>query len=67
MASIGHHLARRAFDVTQDSFRASQSTNPADEPQDDARKQRLTWGIALIWVTAIIFMAIMSAVSQAWA
>lgn len=71
MASIGHHLVRRAFDVTNEHFnsptgslRAGQGVNPADEPQDDTREQWATFGIALFWVTALIYMAIMSAVSH---
>jgi len=71
MASIGHHLIRRAFDVTQDHFSSPAGSihgfNPADEPQDDTKiKQLATWGIVLIWVTAILYMAMMSAVSLTW-
>ena len=71
MASIGHHLARRAFDATQEHFSSPagfQAINPADEPQgqDDERARAVAmWAIALIWVTGILYMAMMSAVSTA--
>ena len=66
MASVGHHLVRRALDATQEHFSSSQGINPADEPQgqQDAEIKRLAmWSIALIWVTIILFTAMMSAVS----
>lgn len=68
MASLGHHLVRRALDVTQEHFSSPGGSihgfNPADEPQDDTQiKQLATWGIALLWITAILYTAMMSAVS----
>ena len=70
MSSIGHHLVRRAFDATQDHFSSStgfRGIDPADEPQgqDEARiKQLAVWGIAVVYMTGILYMAIMSAVSR---
>lgn len=72
MSSIGHHLVRRAFDATQDHLTSSsgfRGINPADEPQgqDDARiKQLAIWGIAIIYLTGILYMAIMSAISYTY-
>lgn len=68
MASIGHHLARRALDVTQEHFSSQvgsiHGSNPAEEPQDDTQiKQLATWGIALLWITAMLYIAMVSAVS----
>ena len=70
MSSIGHHLVRRAFDVTQEHLGANggfaHSINPADEPQgqDDTQIKAIAmWGIGLIWVTGVIYLATMSAVS----
>lgn len=63
MASIGHHLMRRAFDATQDHFSSPTAINPADEGQDDTEIKRLAvWAVALIWATFILYMAMMSAV-----
>lgn len=70
MSGIGHHLVRRAFDATQEHFNSQggfRGINPADEPQgqDEARiKQIAMWGIALIYLTGILYMALMSAVSN---
>lgn len=67
MASLAHHLVRRGLDATQEHFISPQGINPADEPQgqDDAELKRLAmWAITLIWVTSILFMALMSAVSS---
>jgi len=72
MSSIGHHLVRRAFDVTQEHFSSPagfQGINPADEPQgqDDARVKELAlWAMAIIYITGILYMAMMSAVSISW-
>ncbi len=68
MASLGHHLVRRALDVTQEHFSSPVGSvhafNPTDEPQDDTQIKHLaTWGIALLWITAILYFAMMSAVS----
>jgi hypothetical protein len=68
MASIGHHLVRRALDVTQDHFNSPDGSlhafKAADEPLDDTRrKQLIKCGIVLVWITAILYFAVMSAVS----
>ena len=57
MSDIAHHLLRRGIDATQQNY------NEAGNDQEDPLKQIATWGIALIWVTSILYFAMMSAVS----
>lgn len=56
MSDIAHHLLRRGIDATQQNF------NNGSDGQDDQIKQIATWGIALIWVTGVLYLAMMSAV-----
>lgn len=58
MSGIAHNLVRRAVDVTQQHYNTPQGDN------DDQIKQIALWGMILIWVTGVIYFAIMSAVSQ---
>ncbi len=57
MSDIAHHLLRRGIDATQQNF------NNRSGGQDDQIKRIATWGIALIWVTGVLYLAMMSAVS----
>ena len=66
MASLGHHLARRAVEVAQNhitSPSAFENVNSGSNSQDEPEiKMIATWGIVLLWVTAVLYMSIMSAV-----
>ena len=57
MSDIAHHLLRRGIDTVQQNY------NSASDGQDDQIKRIATWGIALIWVTGILYLAMVSAVS----
>ena len=71
MASIGHHLARRAIQSTQDHFASpagSWEIVPENElrgPNDAHIKEMAVWATIIVWVTAILYMTVMSAVSPA--
>ena len=71
MASIGHHLARRAIETTQDHFGSSSGPwvvvpeSELDGQNDVHIKEIALWGTIVIWVTAILYMTVMSAVSTA--
>ena len=58
MADVAHSLARRALEVTQ------QHVNNVDSPEDHPLKQIALWGFLLLWVTMILYMAVVSAVSR---
>ncbi len=58
MSGIAHNLVRRAVDVTQQHYNTSQGDN------DDQIKRIAMWGMILIWVTGVLYFAMMSAVSQ---
>ena len=58
MSGIAHHLVRRAVVVTQQHYNTPQGDN------DDQIKQIATWGMILIWVTGVLYFAMMSAVGQ---
>ena len=57
MSDIAHHLLRRGFDATQQHY------NNVGDQDEDQIKQIATFGMVLIWVTAILYFAMMSAVS----
>ena len=58
MSGIAHNLVRRAVDVTQQHYNTSQGDN------DDQIKRIAMWGMILIWVTGVLYFAMMSAVNQ---
>ena len=58
MSGIAHNLVRRAVAVTQQHYSTPQGDN------DDQIKQIAMWGMILIWVTGVLYFAMMSAVSQ---
>ena len=58
MSGIAHNLVRRAVDATQQHYNTVQGDN------DDQIKQIAMWGMVLIWVTGVLYFAMMSAVSQ---
>ena len=55
MSEIAHSLVRRAVDVTQQHY----ETNG----EDHQVKRMAIWGMILLWATAMIYMATISAVS----
>ena len=57
MSGIAHNLVRRAVAVTQQHYNSPQGDN------DDQIKQIAIWGMVLIWVTGVLYFAMMSAVS----
>ena len=56
MSDIAHNLVRRAVAVTQQHYNTPQGDN------DDQIKQIAMWGMVLIWVTGVLYFAMMSAV-----
>lgn len=70
MSSLGQHLVKRSIQAAQDHFSSPggyEVVNPADEPQDGEKIKALAiWGIVLVWVTAILYLAMMSAVSTTY-
>ncbi|KAK4696323.1 hypothetical protein P7C71_g1577, partial [Lecanoromycetidae sp. Uapishka_2] len=60
MSDIAHHLLRRGLDATQQNF------NNGSDGQDDQIKRIATWGIVLIWVTGVLYLAMMSAISYTY-
>ena len=58
MSGIAHNLVRRAVDATQQHY------NTVQEDNDDQIKRIAMWGMVLIWVTGVLYFAMMSAVSQ---
>ena len=58
MSGITHNLVRRAVYATQQHYNALQEDN------DEQIKRIAMWGIILIWVTGVLYFAMMSAVSQ---
>lgn len=56
MSEVAHHLVRRGLQVTQ----AHYATSSDDETQI---KQIAVWGMVLLWTTAVLYMAMVSAVS----
>ena len=57
MSDIAHSLVRRAVDVTQQHY-----ANEPDNNDETVRKIAI-WGIVLLWATALIYVAMVSAVS----
>jgi hypothetical protein len=57
MSGIAHGLVRRGLEVTQQHYNSPQSDD------DEQIKHVATWGLALIWVTFILYLAMVSAVS----
>ena len=57
MSDIAHSLVRRAVDVTQQQY--ANENNGGDEHQI---KQIAVWGMALLWITVLLYMAMVSAV-----
>lgn len=55
MSDIAHHLLRRGIVATQQNFNRN-------DGQDDEIKRIATWGIVLIWITGVLYLAMMSAV-----
>ena len=65
MSDIAHHFVRRAVAATQQHIAqsavvTSNNGQPDEQPQI---KQLAAWGIVLLWATAILYMAAISAVS----
>lgn len=58
MSGITHNLVRRAVDATQQHY------NTLQEDNDEQIKRIAMWGMILIWVTGVLYFAMMSAVSQ---
>ncbi|MCJ1460407.1 hypothetical protein MMC28_010789 [Mycoblastus sanguinarius] len=61
MSSVAHHLVSRAVDATQQHF-----STPVDGNDDTQIKRVAVWGVVLVWVTAIIYMAFMAAISYTY-
>lgn len=61
MSEIAHHLIRRAVDVTQ--LHQAQASTVSDGDDGLHLKKLATWGVVLLWVTGILYLAIVSAVS----
>ena len=57
MSGITHNLVRRAVDATQQHYSILQEDN------DEQIKRIAMWGMILIWVTGVLYFAMMSAVS----
>ena len=60
MSGIAHNLVRRAVAVTQQQYNTPQPQGD----NDDQIKQIAMWGMILIWVTGVLYFAMMSAVRQ---
>ena len=58
MSGIAHSLVRRGIDATQQHYNSPQGQN------DDSIKQIAVWGMVLLWVTGVLYLAMVSAVSQ---
>ena len=58
MSGIAHNLVRRAVYATQQHY------NTLQEDNDEQIKQIAMWGMILIWVTGVLYFAMMSAVSR---
>ena len=57
MSNLGHHLVRRAAEMTYEK------AGSGENPQDDQKlRMMVTGGLVLLWVTGILYMSIMSAV-----
>jgi len=60
MSGIAHNLIRRAVAVAQQHYNTPQGDN------DDQIKQIAMWGMILIWVTGVLYFAMMSAISYTY-
>lgn len=58
MTGIAHNLVRRAVYATEQHY------NTLQEDNDEQIKRIALWGMILIWVTGVLYFAMMSAVSQ---
>ena len=59
MSDIAHSLVRRAVDVTQQHY-----ANDGNGGDENEVKKIAMWAMALIWTTALLYMAMVSAVSN---
>ena len=61
MSEIAHHLVRRAVDVTNQHY--AQASSAGEQDGEPKIKQIATWGVVLLWMTGVLYMALASAVS----
>ncbi|KAL9131460.1 MAG: hypothetical protein Q9217_000608 [Psora testacea] len=61
MSDIAHSLVRRAVDVTQQHY-----ANENNGDHDPQIKQIAMWAMALLWITALMYMAMVSAISYTY-
>ena len=57
MSGIAHSLVRRGVEATQQHYNSPQDNN------EDQIKQIALWGMVLIWITGVLYLAMVSAVS----
>ena len=58
MSALAQNLFRRAVYATQQHY------NTPQEDNDEQIKRIAMWGMILIWVTGVLYFAMMSAVSR---
>ncbi|KAL9102542.1 MAG: hypothetical protein Q9163_002321 [Psora crenata] len=61
MSNIAHALVRRAVDVTKQHY-----ANGANGGDEQEIKMLAFWGLALLWITVLLYMSIVSVISYTY-